>query len=1144
MYHPCLRPKLVLLLVVLSTLAATSAPAQQTTEKPKTASTDDTPVKLSPFTVSSERTNGYQATSTLAGTRLNTPVKDLAASISIYTKDFMEDIGATNAGDLMVFATGMEGAGLSGGNWSGSSNDINATRGASDITSDAVRDNPQGAGTRARGLGSPTFTRNYFPTSIPFDTYNVQAVTVNRGPNAALFGVGSPAGVVDTALAEANIHRDLNQFTARYGNNDARRESLDVNRVLLNDRLAARIILLQNDERYNQHPAFETSKRIYGALRFDPLPSDSFRASFESGNINANRPMTNVPYSGIAQAWYNAGRPSYDWRTYDDPALNPNAAGVVAGAATEGFLFNSRLTPKVSLVYANPTDRTPTLGFIGALPITTAGAANAVQSSLFQPVVNRDTATDTIRFLMTPSVLDIPAGYWTGANVPAGQQSGFVPAGLKSESFSDYSAFDWRNQMIDASARQSESFHTLNLSFEQRFWQDRIGVEVAYNRQRHDSHARDGLFSNSNTNLIYVDVNVTLPDGRPNPNLGRPFAMGTFGRYRDTSEDRESKRATAYLKYDFRDLNANVGWWLGHHTLTGLWESERTDTIDVVYRMAATGDASNSILGNIAVYDRYFSPIVYMGPSIIGNSNALKLQQINLPTFTPGPVGAVTYFSRAAGNSDPGSFATAQTSIVDVLQAGTARREEIDSGAAVLQSYWLDDLVVTTLGWRRDHDYYYSRNLLYVENPSDRSDPGKVHYGFNDISFPGSPPPYAAADFKSYGVVLRWPQKLFRIPGVSDASVFINGSSNFTPLAGRVDLYNNPLASPSGTTREWGVNLSSADEKFTLRLNHFETSIKGASLTPSFFGAATVNAVNQTIVAWATEGNVNPQLAAQRNADIALMLSALPSNWASLYDLKVSGSPPNVVASNRNGNLSGSGDTTDYVASGLEADIIYNPTRNWRILLNVAKQETVQSNSYPILSEFIARMKPVWDKLANTPKGNYPAGFQPGSTLPASVQTFGQYLDANVYIPFATALATEGVASAEQRKWRANLVTNYMFTDGKLFGVPLRGLGLGSGVRWQDKVVLGYPTTRNANSSVNVDLDHPYYGPTETNVDFWASYERRISKKLDWKVQFNVVNAIGPGDLIAVNVQSFNGAPAAYRLPPERRFYLTNTFKF
>src|SRR4029079_4882350 len=66
---------------------------------------------LSPFVISDNRDSGYQATSTLAGTRLNTPIKDLAASISIYTKDFIEDIGATNSADLLIFATGMEAAG-------------------------------------------------------------------------------------------------------------------------------------------------------------------------------------------------------------------------------------------------------------------------------------------------------------------------------------------------------------------------------------------------------------------------------------------------------------------------------------------------------------------------------------------------------------------------------------------------------------------------------------------------------------------------------------------------------------------------------------------------------------------------------------------------------------------------------------------------------------------------------------------------------------------------------------------------------------------------------------------------------------------------------------------------------------------------
>jgi len=67
----------------------------------------------------------------------------------------------------------------------------------------------------------------------------------------------------------------------------------------------------------------------------------------------------------------------------------------------------------------------------------------------------RNLITDSIRFLHTQNVFDIPAGYWTAANVRPGQQPGFVPAGIKAQGFTDYSAFDWRNRMIDETGRHA-----------------------------------------------------------------------------------------------------------------------------------------------------------------------------------------------------------------------------------------------------------------------------------------------------------------------------------------------------------------------------------------------------------------------------------------------------------------------------------------------------------------------------------------------------------------------------------------------------------------------------------------------------------------------------------------------------------------
>jgi hypothetical protein len=117
-------------------------------------------VQLSPFIVSSERDSGYQATSTLAGTRLNTPIRDLGAAISIYTKDFLNDIGATNANELLIYATGMEAAGA-GGNFSGAADSVSSV----EVVGNASRVDPQQS-SRARGLAAPNFTRGYFGTNI------------------------------------------------------------------------------------------------------------------------------------------------------------------------------------------------------------------------------------------------------------------------------------------------------------------------------------------------------------------------------------------------------------------------------------------------------------------------------------------------------------------------------------------------------------------------------------------------------------------------------------------------------------------------------------------------------------------------------------------------------------------------------------------------------------------------------------------------------------------------------------------------------------------------------------------------------------------------------------------------------------------
>src|SRR5690349_17523296 len=89
-------PRLLLAIVVLPV----SIVAQIT---PKPATGAEEPVTLSPFVLTEEKDPGYAASETLSGTRLRTPVKDVASAMTIVTADLMKDLGALNYSDVLDF---------------------------------------------------------------------------------------------------------------------------------------------------------------------------------------------------------------------------------------------------------------------------------------------------------------------------------------------------------------------------------------------------------------------------------------------------------------------------------------------------------------------------------------------------------------------------------------------------------------------------------------------------------------------------------------------------------------------------------------------------------------------------------------------------------------------------------------------------------------------------------------------------------------------------------------------------------------------------------------------------------------------------------------------------------------------------------
>src|SRR5688572_4191717 len=314
-----LRPlALAVVLTPAIVLAQTKAPDTPTEQAaaatpPKPASATDETLVLTPFeVVAGEETDGYVTTTTLAGNRLATDLRDLGTSLSVYNNTFLNDIGATDQRSLLQYTLGTEVGGVMG-NYSGS--------GGGNAPNTNASLSPQSTN-RVRGLVSADNTRDLYLTDIPWDGYNIDAVDIQRGPNALLFGQGSAGGVINTRTKQA-VYRNLGEVGVRVDEYGSIRGTLDLNRVLLPDELSIRIALLQNAAEYKQKPAFEDSNRQFLAARYEPKflkkagARTIFKISGELGSSKSNRPR-NMPPGDRITPWFSIGTPTYNLAYLND----------------------------------------------------------------------------------------------------------------------------------------------------------------------------------------------------------------------------------------------------------------------------------------------------------------------------------------------------------------------------------------------------------------------------------------------------------------------------------------------------------------------------------------------------------------------------------------------------------------------------------------------------------------------------------------------------------------------------------------------------------------------------------------------------------------------------------------------------------
>ncbi|MCB1120251.1 MAG: TonB-dependent receptor plug domain-containing protein [Verrucomicrobiae bacterium] len=1137
---------------------------------------------LSQFEIDESETQGYLATSTLAGTRIKTDLKDLGAAISVVTEEFMDDVGATDALTLLSYTANTEVGGIQG-NFSGAT-DVGFGR----FAQVDARTNPQN-NQRVRGLLKADLTRGYFLTDIPFDSYNTGRVTVSRGPNSLLFGIGSPGGVINNGTKQAIQNENFGELGIRVDNFGSWRANFDYNKSIIEDRVSLRVALLEESQEFKQEPAYEDQSRHYAALNVVLLESDSaltrLRVNYEDGEQSGS-PVEIVPPTISYDTWFEPILPNIE--QYTGVVADANVRAPSDGGGTWEFqalhdepLNNGHTRVSTStrpltfrhtgIWYSERGATSPDVG----IPGMNLGGYNGI----FNWNAGRDTAAST-------GLLNTPLGEALGLDpdTPVGTIQdlrtasaygdtsyafGFVPPTLQNREVFDFYNHVYSNG-LDHVVRDFDAF---NIALEQTFFDGDLGIELAYDDQSYKTF-QDFLFVGGQSTALAAASDITvhntvwLPNGQRNPNLGRAMSWVRRPTQRTDWSDRETFRITAFGEFDLSENDGLLGW-LGRHRITGLYNDYTRDTYHHATALLTHSEEFNMDSaqshrlggGNGVGGRRSLNITAYTSDSLIGlqSMDDVRLHALD---FTRPKAGDTFLFSyvdnQGAGslNSGVAGDRMIRTNNVTIVRSdvppfggpdgGGISQTNIEAKAIAWQSYFLDDHIVALYGYREDDTENYAINTVAEATVPRQFADETYNQAFTALS-PNPRPKVEGQpnDTQTWSVVARYPEGLLgNLP--FDVQAHWSNSENFNPVGVRSNILGGPIFEPSGTTEEYGVTISTDDNKYSIKLNWFETTVSN------------VNAGVSTNVA----GNALSRINQYRDAEIvngipfSTQLELYGGDAAShpiqsydqFYDLTFNALPQSLVdtVNPRQVDLDGDGvwdeyqwdgipnlqATRDLLAEGFELEFVANPTPSWRILANLSQQETTFANTAPLMFQVTQEyVQSSIDARLGDLRGD--------PNLERDAELIGVGLPL-LLGPIAAQRAKDGQTSDEQREWRFTGVTSYEFQEG-----ALNGFGIGGAVRWEDEAATGFVQIIDSETGAVIpDINRPFFDDGLFSGDAWITYSRPIlDGKVNWRVQLNVRNLVGESGNIPVRTNP-DGTVAVIRIPNPRTIYLSNTFKF
>jgi len=237
---------------------------------PEAGSGDREVLHLSPFTVNTERDYGYRASNSIAGTRSNTPIKDIPLNIQVFTKDLYDDLLITNQIDLERYNASLVNGGADGR----SSNPIQQAYNAFLF----------------RGFVQNWGLRDGIRQYDPIDTQGLARVEVVKGPAGPLYGLSYAGGVMNSVTKTVDFAKNFTSFRASVQNEGEYRTTLDAN-------YSADVALGKFGVRFNGAYADTKDARAHsdGTLRYSqlnlewqPFPNTQIQLLAEDGYREKN----------------------------------------------------------------------------------------------------------------------------------------------------------------------------------------------------------------------------------------------------------------------------------------------------------------------------------------------------------------------------------------------------------------------------------------------------------------------------------------------------------------------------------------------------------------------------------------------------------------------------------------------------------------------------------------------------------------------------------------------------------------------------------------------------------------------------------------------------------------------------------------